>query len=167
MLVFMLGKPKSGKSIFVENMLSTFGSVLYVGTIPYTLDTRPSIEAHRARRPSHWLLYECIGDLEQDLTRVTGYIDHTDAILIDGLSYYVIEGISFNANYNLASVKALLSFFRHLRRSHTLGIVIDHYNVMAEPLEYSHTFLLHKMLKKYANRFCHLGEGKCPDFTRS
>jgi adenosyl cobinamide kinase/adenosyl cobinamide phosphate guanylyltransferase len=91
MLIFIFGKPKSGKSLFAEKILSEKeGKTLYIGTLQPKNIYKDIIKNHQIRRPPSWNLIELIGDLKQDKILIEKSLLTYDNFLIDGLSFYII-----------------------------------------------------------------------------
>lgn len=91
MIIFIFGKPKSGKSLFAEKMLSEKkGKTLYIGTLPNNIFYKDTIKNHQIRRPTSWNSIELIGDLKQDKRMIKKSLKNYNNFLIDGLSFYII-----------------------------------------------------------------------------
>lgn len=81
-LTLVIGGCRSGKSEFAETLLN--GSVLYAATCtPADDEMRRRVEAHQARRPSHWRTREVLRDLSSVLQ------EECDGVLVDSLTLYV------------------------------------------------------------------------------
>lgn len=92
MISFLIGAPKSGKSLWAESLLSQAGRpLIYVGTLPNTPEFRETIKAHRARRGREWLLIELTGDIQRDSKHLRHSLDDVHTILLDGLSFYLLR----------------------------------------------------------------------------
>ncbi len=90
MIDYFCGYPKCGKSKIAESLLSAIESpVLYVGTLPNIRPYWNTILTHRKRRPSTWDLYECSGNLIQDLSCLLRMMECYGGILLDGGAFYL------------------------------------------------------------------------------
>lgn len=95
MIDFVLGAPRSGKSLYAERLVAQRpGYTLYVGTLPSRPDYAAIIADHRARRPREWDLLECHGAPEQDLPRLRSALSAFDNIIVDGLLVYVLRFVT-------------------------------------------------------------------------
>lgn len=90
MIDYFCGYPKCGKSLIAEGRLSALEApVLYVGTLPNIRPYWDTIWEHRRRRPPAWDLYECTGNLMEDLGRLSRALDTCGGMLIDGGAFYL------------------------------------------------------------------------------
>jgi len=83
-LVLVSGPSRGGKSRWAEHLISACAEVTYVATSPAMPDDsswQQRLKLHRGRRPSHWHLVECDGQL---LDAVSKAPEH-HALLIDAL----------------------------------------------------------------------------------
>ena len=91
MIIFVLGEPKSGKSVWAENvLLSLGGTSLYVGTLPARQEFHETIIEHQKRRlEAKWDLLEASGEPGEDLKALSQALQKNSTVLIDGLSAYI------------------------------------------------------------------------------
>lgn len=84
----ILGERKSGKSIYVENLVKKQDpNALYIATLPRLKMYQEVISTHRKRRLSTWKCVELIQMSKEDILTFP-YMDYRNVIL-DNLSYYV------------------------------------------------------------------------------
>lgn len=103
MISFILGKPKSGKSAWAEDVAAAGGGVLtYVGTLPRALEYASTIRDHRLRRGERWRTEELNGQVSSDLGTLRNLIESRGTILVDGLSFYLLHYC-----FTLASLRSL------------------------------------------------------------
>lgn len=149
MLHFITGFQGSGKSLYAERIAETFGErVTYVGTLPCQSAYEETLEEHRARRPPHWNLLELIGDGETDLDALRKAVAHSDAVLIDGISFYLFRMLCLGVDLSnlLPRVRPLLV---EMRTDPCLVLIVDSPIPQDLPdparriLRYAHALLAH------------------------
>jgi adenosyl cobinamide kinase/adenosyl cobinamide phosphate guanylyltransferase len=125
MIVYFCGQKNSGKSLCAEEYLKRrVSNVLYIGTLPlfhYYLET---IENHRARRPADWDLYECCGDIEYDVNTICSALTERCGLLIDGLSYYVIRNLEYDA-IDTKAVRQIAHLLKYIEAKNVLCVFVD------------------------------------------
>jgi adenosyl cobinamide kinase/adenosyl cobinamide phosphate guanylyltransferase len=90
MLHFILGKARSGKSVYAEEFLSSIGgSTVYIGTLPNIPFYRETISLHQQRRSPHWGLIELSGNPNLDTSRIYTAMSTYQNVLLDGLAFYI------------------------------------------------------------------------------
>ena len=84
----ILGERKSGKSVYVENLVKMKDpNALYIATLPRIKMYQEVISTHQKRRPSTWKCVELIQMSTEDIL-IFPYLNYKNVIL-DNLSYYV------------------------------------------------------------------------------
>ena len=95
-LVLVSGPSRGGKSRWAEHLLKSSPAVTYIATSarrPDDVDWQKRLQLHRERRPEHWVLLECEGDLVSALNEIEANSD----VLIDSLGGFVawhLEGLT-------------------------------------------------------------------------
>ena len=159
MIWYYLGPPRSGKSTLAEQLVASFaGPTLYVATLPPDGFHRPTIQQHRARRPTQWDTVELLGDPASDLAALSELIPRYSNILIDGMSYYVFRTtVEFDV---LPPTEGLLRLLKEAERRKTNVVLVD------QPIRPSHPpqlkrrlLVLHAALFRAADRILAIDNG--------
>lgn len=88
-----IGPRGSGKSEYVENMISRFKNRLYVGTLWKEPGFEELLRIHRERRDSLWKLVESNGDIKEDKIKIQFILNQMRrpcCSMVDGLTTWAI-----------------------------------------------------------------------------
>lgn len=115
-IIMVTGGIRSGKSVFAEQLLHSFGtSVLYIATaVAADEDMQYRITRHRELRPEEWDTLEAFRDIDIRLEDVgSGY----DAVMLDCVSVMVDNLLpgSNEMDWEGASVEAVIQIERAVR----------------------------------------------------
>ncbi len=95
-LILVSGPARSGKSRWAEHLLHNQPVVTYIATAaarPKDLDWQKRLETHRQRRPDHWNVAECGGELVEVITS----LNPGQFVLIDALGGFVAHHLELDA----------------------------------------------------------------------
>ena len=87
-LILVSGPARSGKSRWAEHLLHHHPVVTYIATAaarPDDVDWQRRLDAHRQRRPDHWIVSESAGELINTIND----LDQVQSVLIDSLGGFV------------------------------------------------------------------------------
>jgi adenosylcobinamide kinase/adenosylcobinamide-phosphate guanylyltransferase len=93
-ITLITGPVRSGKSRFAERLAAqSDGHVVYVATAgddPHDAAWQARIALHRARRPSHWTVYET-AHAADDLAAVLRAASSSETLLVDSLGTWIAQ----------------------------------------------------------------------------
>jgi len=96
-LILVSGPARSGKSRWAEHLLCHHPLVTYIATAatrPDDHDWQQRLEAHRQRRPDHWSVAECGGELVAAIDNLAP----GQSVLIDALGGFVAHHLDLSAS---------------------------------------------------------------------
>lgn len=83
-----IGPRRCGKSLFVEEILSRRTNLLYIATLPDTVENEDIIREHRERRGEGWETFELSFDFDRDIADIALLLERKTPggfVMLDGI----------------------------------------------------------------------------------
>ena len=120
-MILVSGPSRGGKSRWAEHLASEFKNVAYIAScmdIKEDPQWNKRVEAHKLRRPSHWILVEAPIDLASTIEQACSC-----NILIDSLGGFVAQNLKLNDDHWAECINILIEIIH--QHTHEIIIVIE------------------------------------------